>query len=365
MTEDSESKPGTDRRLVDLRGLGGRDTVPTTSARLDLNIGATAPRLPDDWARRIECSLRPYGSEDAHQLRQAIAAAVNRQHRSEVDASNIVLGAGSMALLRAAVEDYVHVDGCVVLSTPGYQGMRRLCQALGARTVLVPRDSNGHLDVAAIVNAIGDSPATLIALNHPVNPTGGTELLTQVTELVQAAPTAGVIVDEAYWEYSGLPSTLDVEQDLTRVIVTRTFSKARGLAGLRLGYAITDAGRVTRWMAQQIPGAISGVTQELALMALEESDRDFGARVRSTIDARERIAQAVHEAWGVTPLPSAANFVFVPLGDGAEARWRLLADQGVFVRLLRNEPGLTDGVRISVGSEDENARLIAALGHAG
>lgn len=346
---------------VDLSPLGGRDALDPSAMRLDLNIGASSPALPLNWERHLVDGLRQYGQEDAAHLREQIARVLHERHGCEIDAGHIALGAGSMALLRASVEDTIATHSPIILSVPGYAGFRRLCEALGANTIIIPRTSSGGLDTEAIITAAREAPRPLIAMNHPVNPTGTPERMSDIATLLEALPNAVILVDEAYEEYSDSPSSLESTDTWDRVIIVRTFSKARGMAGLRLGYAVTSPSRAHRWMAQQHPGAISRVTQSLALLALEEPTEDFAARVAETVAERERVADVVRSAWQVEPLPSQGNFLLVPLDDRAEMMRDSLARQGVLVRLLLDEPGVPPSLRISIGAPQENDRLIAAM----
>jgi histidinol-phosphate aminotransferase len=345
----------------DLSVLAGPEPVETGVIRLDLNVGANSPVFDEGHVREVFSSLRDYGHPSAEPLRREIARSLSHRHRRDLSAAEVAVGAGSMAILRDAVSDAVATGSPAVMFQPGYAAMRRLAVALGADVVTLPRTSTGGIPVAAVVTAVADAAAPLIVLNHPVNPTGQPEDIEAVIALHTQLPRAVILIDEAYWEYSARPSALDITHTVERVVVVRTFSKARGLAGIRLGYAVADPARVHRWMSRTHPGAISAMTQALGILALGEDDSVFAQRVAETLHERERIAQGIRASWRIPPLDSSANFVFIPLGSRAQDVHTRLRELGIWVRLIRDEPGILDGVRVSVGTPAHNSQFLSVL----
>lgn len=346
----------------DLSVLAGPEPTDPSVIRLDLNIGANSPVLSEEQIRKCFEGLRHYGHPTADPLRLELAQMLNSHHRVPVSLAHVAVGAGSMALLREAVIDAVAANSPVVTFQPGYAAMRRLSQALGADVVSLPRTKTGGIPVQHAVASVGDAKAPLIVLNHPINPTGLPEEVEAVNVLRATLPQAVVLIDEAYWEYTALPSALDIADTVDRLVVVRTFSKARGLAGIRLGYGVTDADRVKMWMNRIHPGSISSVTQMLGVYALMESESALAHRVAETMHERERLTDSIRNAWRIEPLSSQANFLFVPLGPRARSVWAGLREQGIWVRLIENEPGVSDGIRVSVGSPADNEAFIDALG---
>lgn len=346
---------------VDLSELAGPETSDPGVIRLDLNTGANSPVPDPQRLAAMIADIRHYGAADAHPLRARLAEMLSRRHRRQLSPANIALDAGSMALLREAVADAVDVNSPVVTFNPGYRAMRRLTHALGGDVVSLPRTIAGGIPVASVVTAVSGAAAPLIVLNHPINPTGQGEDLDAIEVLLTALPRAVVLIDEAYWEYSTHPSALDAVADLNRVVVVRTFSKARGLAGIRLGYAVSDPDRVVTWRNRSHPGAVSAVTQTLGIWALDEPESAFAHRIGETVGERERMADAIRTTLMVDPLDSCTNFLFIPLDSQASVVHTWLREQGIWVRLITDEPGLTDGIRVSVSTPVHNSFFIDTL----
>jgi histidinol-phosphate/aromatic aminotransferase/cobyric acid decarboxylase-like protein len=184
---------------------------------------------------------------------------------------------------------------------------------------------------------VGDEDPVLTICCRPNNPTG------ELGDLPAARP---LLVDEAYFEYSGV-TAVDLIED--GVILVRTFSKAFGLAGARVGYALAGrevAGELNR---RQAPAPVSTLSVALALAALDAGPPD----VRATIEERERLADELRSL-GLDPLPSHANFLAVPIATGDDIVDQLLR-RGIAVRPYR------DGIRITVRDRTDDDRLVAAL----
>ena len=218
--------------------------------------------------------------------------------------------------------------------------------------MLLTRSSAGPGDRVAIANdptypmfsiavwvagaEVGDGDPALTICCSPNNPTG------ELGELPDARP---LVVDEAYFEYSGVSAVDLIEDD---VAVIRTFSKAFGLAGARVGYALAGRDAAAELRRRQHPAPLSTLSAALALAALA-SPPD----VRPILDERERVATGLRTL-GHEPLPSAANFLYVPVAEPQELADRLL-HRGLAVRPVRG------GIRITIRNEHDDNRLLAAL----
>ena len=184
---------------------------------------------------------------------------------------------------------------------------------------------------------VGDLDPVVTFTCRPNNPTGTLGPLSSERPLV---------VDEAYFEYAGDTAAGLIDDG---VVVLRTFSKAFGLAGARVGYALADAAMAAELNCRQSPQPISGISAALALAALAAGPPDVSEQVVE----RERCALALGEI-GLEPLPSSANFLFVPLED-PEAAGAALLREGLVVRVL------PDGIRFSVRDREDDDRLLDAL----
>ena len=277
--------------------------------------GNTSPQLlPSTRTEAIEeelARLHTYPHGGYPRLEEAIA------RYAGVSADNLVLGAGADDLILLVVRAFAGPgDRVAIANDPTYPMFSIAVWVAGAE--------------------IGDEQPALTICCRPNNPTG------ELGELPAARP---LLVDEAYFEYSGVTALDLIEDD---VILLRTFSKAFALAGARVGYAVAGRELAAALRRRQHPGPLSTLSAALALAALE-SPPD----VRPILDERERLAGRLREL-GFEPRPSHANFLFVPVDGPAELSNRLLRT-GLPVRPV---PG---GIRITVRNEEDDERLLQSL----
>jgi histidinol-phosphate aminotransferase len=277
--------------------------------------GNTSPQLlPSTRTEAIEeelARLHTYPHGGYPRLGEAIA------RYAGVSADNLVLGAGADDLILLVVRAFAGPgDRVAITNDPTYPMFSIAVWVAGAE--------------------IGDEQPALTICCRPNNPTG------ELGELPAARP---LLVDEAYFEYSGVTALDLIEDD---VILLRTFSKAFALAGARVGYAVAGRELAAALRRRQHPGPLSTLSAALALAALE-SPPD----VRPILDERERLAGRLREL-GFEPRPSHANFLFVPVDGPAELSNRLLRT-GLPVRPV---PG---GIRITVRNEEDDERLLQSL----
>lgn len=277
--------------------------------------GNTSPQLlPSTRAEALEeelARLHTYPHGGYPRLEEAIAAYAG------VSTHNLVLGAGADDLILLVVRAFAGPgDRVSIANDPTYPMFSIAVWVAGAE--------------------IGDERPALTICCRPNNPTG---------ELGELPPARPLLVDEAYFEYSG-ETALDLVED--GVIVIRTFSKAFGLAGARVGYAIAGREIAPALRRRQHPAPLSTLSAALALAGLR-SPPD----VRPILEERERLGRRLREL-GFEPRPSRANFLFVPVKDPLELSGRLL-QKGLPVRPV---PG---GIRITIRNEQDDERLLQAL----
>jgi histidinol-phosphate aminotransferase len=277
--------------------------------------GNTSPHpLPSTRAEALEeelARIHTYPHGGYPRLEEAIA------RYAGVSPENIVLGAGADDLILLVVRAFAgRGDRVAIANDPTYPIFRIAVWVAGAE--------------------VGDGQPALTICCRPNNPTG------ELGDLPAARP---LLVDEAYFEYSGITALDLIEDD---VIVIRTFSKAFALAGARVGYAVAGRELATDLRRRQHPAPLSTLSAALALAALA-SPPD----VRPILEERERFAARLRER-GYEPWPSAANFLFVPVDRPTELSDRLL-QKGLPVRPV---PG---GIRITVRDEEDDERLLQSL----
>jgi len=301
--------------------------------------------------------LGRYPDANGFELKAAISA------KYDVPQSWVTLGNGSNDILEIAAHAFVQAGQSVVYAQYGFLVYALATQAVGARAIEVPARDFGH-DLDAMATAI-DADTRLVYLANPNNPTGTFVTAAQLEAFLAKVPGDVVVVlDEAYNEYLAAEhqyeSTAWVRK-YPNLVVSRTMSKAYGLAGLRVGFAIAQP-EVTDLMNRiRQPFNVNSLAQAAAIAALD--DREFLARSAEVNRAGYQQLTAAFDALGLRYVPSFGNFVLVQVGpdDGAGARVNLaLLKQGIIVRPVANY-GLPQWLRVSIGLPEENAAFIAAL----
>ncbi len=301
----------------------------TLRARLGANESGWGPSpLAVEAMARAARDAWMYGDPEVHELREAIAA------RHRCDPAQVVVGEGIDGLLGLLVRLTVGPGVAVVSSLGGYPTFAFHVAGFGGRLLTVPYRGDAP-DPEALVGLARESGARLVYLANPDNPQGGMHGAEVVRRMVEGVPEGCLLVlDEAYAELAPEGSLPEIDPEDGRVIRMRTFSKAQGLAGLRVGYAIGPRGLVGAFDRVRNHFGLGRVAQAGALGAL--SDPGWVAEVAARlVAAREEIGR-VARANGLRPLPSSTNFVAVDCGrDGAFAKGVLegLLRRGVFVRM--------------------------------
>jgi histidinol-phosphate aminotransferase len=211
----------------------------------------------------------------------------------------------------------------------------------GLTPVAVPLSASFDLDPDRVLAA----EAKMIYLCSPNNPTGAALSRATIETIVDRA-TGLVIIDEAYAEFADV-NCIDLLQRSDRVLITRTFSKAFGLAGLRIGYAIGNPAVIAEVEKSRGPYKVNAIAERAAVTAMTEDLEWVLDHVQEAKTNRARLADALRSI-GLTPLPSEANFLLVPVND-AVAIDRALRERGIAVRPFTALPGVGDALRISVG----------------
>ncbi|MFT6466762.1 histidinol-phosphate transaminase [Halopseudomonas sp.] len=299
--------------------------------------------------------LTRYPDGNGFLLKQALA------ERLGVSTSMITLGNGSNDILELITRAFVSPQHEVVFSEHAFAVYPIVTQAVGARPVVVPARDWGH-DLDAMAAAI--TPATrLVFIANPNNPTG-TWIERPALErfLAKVPENVIVVLDEAYTEYvetGDVPNGLDYLTQYPNLLVSRTFSKAYGLAALRVGYGICQPAIADAMNRVRQPFNVNSLAQAAALATLE--DEAYLAESRRI--NREGMAQleAGFTSLGLTWIFSRGNFIAVDLGREAAPVFQGLLRQGVIVRPVANY-GMPNHLRVSIGLPEENQRFLEVLG---
>src|SRR5262245_34642380 len=328
-----------ERRIIKLasnenpRGIG-----PRTRAAIEAAIGEIA-RYPDG---------------NGFELKQALAK------RYHVDMGSIVLGNGSNDVLELVAGAFLGPGRAAVYSQHCFAVYPLATQARGARSIVVPAKDYGH-DLEAMAKAV-DEETYVVWIANPNNPTGTHAMPDQVEALLRRVPERVVVViDEAYNEYLTPERRFDSSKWVKRhpnLIVTRTFSKAYGLAGLRVGYALAHASVADVMNRVRQPFNVNSVALAAASAALD--DMEFVARSYALNLQGLRQLEEGARGLGLKYIPSHGNFITVQVGKAAEVYKRLLR-RGVIVRPVGGAYGLPEHLRVTVGTAEENDKFLGAL----
>ncbi len=284
-----------------------------------------------------------------------------------VDAEDIVTGAGSLGALNQILKTFagVNADGVqdeVIYAWRSFEAYPILVGIMGARSVQVPNLPDGAHDLDAMAAAVTDR-TRLILVCTPNNPTGPAVTESQIRSFLAKVPaTVPVVIDEAYFEFcaaSSIPegeepplNGLDIYRDYPNVIILRTFSKAQGLAGLRVGYSISHP-QITRHLrVAATPFAVSALAERAAVASIEHQEAVM-ARVSHIVAERERVTARLRELGYEFP-STYANFVWLPLGERTGEFVDLMNRNALSVRAFGSE-----GVRVSIGEIEANDRFLS------
>ena len=295
-----------------------------------------------------------YGDPEGHDLRAALAG-----HHG-VDPAEVCLGAGIDELLGFIVRMVTEPGTPVVTSAGAYPTFNYHVTGLGACLVTVPyRDD--HEDPDAVAAAVRESGAPLVYLANPDNPMGTWHDAARVRAFIDALPGNVLLaLDEAYMDFAREGTDWPMAPDDPRVLRLRTFSKAHGMAGARVGYCVGHRDLVTGLNKIRNHFGVNRIAQAGALASLRDP-AFVGAVIAEVAAGREEYARLA-ESLGLAALPSATNFVAIDVGGGHRARalLRELEARGVFVRMPGVAP-LDRCIRITVGTAPERAALAAVL----
>jgi histidinol-phosphate aminotransferase len=269
----------------------------------------------------------------------------------------IMCGNGSDEIIDLVMRLFVEPGDAVVESPPTFGMYAFNTGVVGGKRVAVPRDEHFRVDTEAIADAVLEHRAKLIFLPSPNNPDGSILSRHDVERLLDLP--AVLVIDEAYAEFSG-ETVIDLVGKAPNLIVLRTFSKWAGLAGLRIGFGVIPEAIIAHLWKIKPAYNINMAAQAAAIASLQDLGYLMG-NVRAIVAERRRLFSAMQSITGLHPYPSRANFILARLasGRGRELK-QALERRGILIRYF-DKPGLRDCVRVSVGTPEQNDRLLEAL----
>ena len=331
--------------------------------RLDAN---EAPALLSENAKDrlmrafASIALERYPDPTMKELKGAIAT------RMGVAAENVLVGVGSDEIITMLLTAFsVAKSGAkvptVVTLTPSFVMYGLSARVRGQSVVQVPLDAGWDLATDSVLHAIELARPSLIFIASPNNPTGTMVSLERLRRVVEHAKDALVVIDEAYVDYASR-NQLELFHDFDNVAIMRTLSKV-GFAALRVGWLVAAPALVEELDKIRLPYNVPTPSQWLASLALGELSGEIDRVSRTVIREREALAQQLSNTKGVEATPSEANFLWLRTERPAAEVYEGLKELGVLVRSFHNRGGkLAHQLRVTVGSPEENAEFLAALG---
>jgi len=345
-----------DRSSLDLARQAYREIslyAPDRSpCRIDIsdntNLYGIPPAAERAYREAAVSTLTRYPQLYAQQLKAALAS------YAEVSVAEVVTGCGSDDVLDSAIRAFADPGETLAVCDPTFAMVPIFAQMNGLKTVKVPLTRTFDIDP----DGLAGTGARVVYVCSPNNPTGTLASRRSIERLLEKAQGI-VVLDEAYAEFSQQEAFLKIAPSYDRLLVVRTLSKAFGLAGLRIGYAVGPAGLVAEVEKSRGPYKVSGSAERVATVALTEDRPWVDEKIADVIQNRERLAQELRQM-GLSPIPSFSNFLLVPVRD-AQGLAKLMRQEGVAIRPFPELQGIGDAVRISVGPWEMMEAALAAL----
>jgi len=326
--------------------LGGRNGL-----RLDFNenVDGCSPRVLETLHSITAETLNKYPEREPGE--QAVA-----QHLG-VSLDQVLLTNGVDEAIHLLAETYLEPDDQTLIAVPTFSMYEIYALATGATVRTVQSGVDLEFPATALQQAI--APQTrLICIANPNNPTGAIATREQLLAILHAAPQAAVLIDEAYIHFGG-ESLLDELGSIDNLFISRTFSKAYGLAGFRLGALLGSASQLKMLRRVASPYNVNGIALTCLAAALEDRDYITGY-IAQVLHGRTRL-ESFYRDRDIPYWPSQANFVLAYFGDRRQAFVNEMRQRGILVRDRHSDPGCAGCVRITLGNRLQTQRLLREL----
>jgi len=326
--------------------------------RLNTNENPHPPTkaLIDDVTESVRAAagqLHRYPDRDAVALRTDLAAYLSAQTGVSLDVENLWAANGSNEILQQLLQAFGGPGRSAIGFVPSYSMHPIISDGTQTQWLVANRADDFSLDVDVAVQAIKEHTPDVVFLASPNNPSGQSISLDDLRRVLEAMSTGVLIVDEAYGEFSSQLSAVNLIDDYpSRLVVTRTMSKAFAFAGGRLGYLIAAPAVIDAMLLVRLPYHLSVVTQAAARAALRHADDTLGS-VAKLIAERERVSEGLTRM-GFRVIDSDANFVLFGEFADAPATWQRYLDAGVLIR----DVGVPGFLRATTGLAEENDALL-------
>lgn len=304
---------------------------------------------------KVASGLNRYPDRDAVALRSALADYVTRQTGVDITVDQVWAANGSNEILQQLLQAFGGPGRSAMGFVPSYSMHPILSSGTQTEFIGIDRDPETFdIDMDSALAAIAEHRPDVIFITTPNNPTGNLTTLADLRRIIEAAPGI-VIVDEAYAEFTEEPSATTLLAEFpSKLVVSRTMSKAFDFAGGRLGYFVANPAFIDAVMLVRLPYHLSTLTQAAATVALRHSDATLST-VAKLADERDRVVAALN-SYGYDVIDSYSNFVFFGRFADASTAWQSFLDEGVLIR----DVGVPGRLRATIGLPSENDALLAA-----
>jgi len=325
------------------------------SVRLNTNESPYEPpeEFVDAWLDALrKLPLNRYPDRAARDLREALGRQLGQP------SERLFCANGSNEVLQTLLLTYGGPGRSVAVFEPSYALHAHIARITATEVAIGERRADFTIDPDAARALIAEHDPIITFVCSPNNPTGTVEPASTVDALLDATDGL-VVVDEAYGEFAP-ESFLSQVRDDGRLVVVRTYSKVWSMASLRLGFAVAPPEVVEQLEKVVLPYHLALATQVAGTVALDFSD-EMTSRVARLVAERERLERELSMVDTITAVPSGANFILFRVHGDGHALWQALVDRGVLVRDFSRWPRLTDCLRVTIGTPEENNAFLAAL----
>jgi histidinol-phosphate aminotransferase len=333
--------------------------------RLNTNENPHPPTqaLVDDVTASVQAvagDLHRYPDRDAVALRTDLAAYLTAQTGTPLSVENLWAANGSNEILQQLLQAFGGPGRSAIGFVPSYSMHPIISDGTQTAWLVANRADDFSLDIDVAVASVKDCNPDIVFVASPNNPSGQSVPLEGLRRLLDAMNTGILILDEAYGEFSSQPSAVKlIDEYPTKLVVTRTMSKAFAFAGGRLGYLIATPAVIDAMLLVRLPYHLSSVTQAAARAALRHADDTLGS-VAKLVAERDRVTEALTDM-GFRVIPSDANFVLFGEFADAPATWQRYLDAGILIR----DVGIPGYLRATTGLAEENDALLKASAEIG
>jgi len=314
----------------------------------------TSPSALQAMRRALKESFL-YPDDNCFYLRNKLA------EKFKVEPENIIIGNGSVEILPLITLAYLGPEHSAVVSEGAFIWFKIAINIAAGELIEIPMKNHTH-DLMAMLNAIKEN-TTLIFIANPNNPTGTIVTRNEVEEFMKKVPdNILVVMDEAYYEYildPNYPDSFKYYQEGKNILILRTFSKIYGLAGARLGYGIAKKEIISSLMKLRISFNVNRISQVAGIAALD--DYEFVKKTRDVNETGKTFLYDAYKKLGVFYMPTHANFIFVDFDRDSRLVFESLQREGIIARTIK-EYGFPNALRITIGTERQNRKLIRKLG---